>query len=79
MEREFPGKFCHDCLSHGLCLLVKDIFAAAKTKNGGSNAATYPVGYPFEIVLQFAEDCKEVVKFFHSHHDIKAKLNELQW
>ena len=70
LERDFPGKFCHDCVSHGLHLLVKDKFAAAKTKKGGSNTATYPVGYPFEIMLQFAKDCMEVVNFFHNHNDI---------
>ena len=77
-EREFPDKFFHGFVSHGLHLLVKNIFAATKTKEGGSEVATYPVRYPFEVILHFAEDCKEVVKFFQKHHAIKAKLNQLQ-
>ena len=76
--RELLSKFFHGCVSHELHLIVKDIYAATKTKKGCSNVATYPVGYPFENMLQFAEDCKEVVKFFHNHHAIKAKLNQLQ-
>jgi Protein of unknown function (DUF 659) len=78
LERYFPSKFVHGFESHGLHLLVKDIFAATKTKKGGSNVATYPVGYPFKDMLHFAENCKEVVKFFQNHHAIKAKLNQLQ-
>jgi Protein of unknown function (DUF 659) len=78
LERDLLSKFFHGCVSHELHLIVKDIYAATKTKKGGSNVAKYPEGYPFEDILQFAEDCKEVLKFFHNHHAIKAKLNHLQ-
>ena len=78
LQGEFPGKFFHGCVSHGLHLLVKDILAPTKTKKDGSNEATYPVGYPFEHMLLFVEECQEIVKFFHNHHVVKAKLNHLQ-
>ena len=55
-------------MSHGLHLLVKDIFGGGPTE--------YPTGYPFEDLLQFAIDCKEVVAFFHNHHVLKAKLKK---
>ena len=42
----------------------------------GGSPAEYPTGYPFEDLLQFAIDCKEVVAFFHNHHVPKAKLKK---
>jgi hypothetical protein len=63
-------------VSHGLHLLVKDIFAAKKKDVPGGGPADYPAGYPFEDLLQFAIDCKDVVSFFHNHHDPKAKLKK---
>jgi hypothetical protein len=44
-------------------LLVKDIFAATKNTNG-----KYPDGYPFEDLLNFVTNCKDVVSFFHNHY-----------
>eukprot|EP00171_Calliarthron_tuberculosum_P023803 IDg23803t1 len=49
-----------------------------RDKKGGSSEATYPIGYPFELLHDFVEDCKDVVKFFHNHHVPKAQLRELQ-
>ena len=63
-------------VSHGLHLLVKDVFAAKKKDVPGGGPADYPAGYPFEDLLQFAIDCKDVVSFFHNHHDPKAKLKK---
>lgn len=36
----------------------------------------YPYLYPFEYLLEFASQCKEVVIFFHNHHVVKAKLTK---
>ena len=58
LKREFPTKFCQGCVSHGLNLLVKDIFAAPKKKHGGRREPRFPVGYPFEYLLTFASDIK---------------------
>ena len=63
---------------HGLHLLVKDIFAARKTKIPGNSEPSYPIDYPFEDLLELVEDCKDVVKFFHNHHVVKAQLQEAQ-
>jgi hypothetical protein len=73
LQSKYPGMFFQGCASHGLHLLVKDIFAATKTKRGRV-VADYPDGYPFEYLLNFASSCKDVVSFFSYHHQIKAKL-----
>ena len=39
---------------------------------------SYPIDYPFEDLIKFIEDCKDVVKFFHNHHVVKAQLQEAQ-
>jgi hypothetical protein len=75
-----PGKFFAGCVSHGLHLMVKDVFNAAKTKRGGSDETKFPNGYPFAYLLDFANDCKDVVKFFQNHHvpnsELKKALSE---
>ena len=59
--------------------MVKDIFGATKTKrNGPEPPSEYPVGYLFEILKDFVDDCKLVVKFFHNHHVPKAQLEKEQ-
>lgn len=68
LEEKYPQRFFHGCVSHGLNLLVKDIFAAKKATGG------YPEGYPFEDLLLFTNNCKEVVSFFHNHHAPRATL-----
>lgn len=80
LKSKFPEMFFQGCMSHGLHLLVKDIFAPTKSKRNGdiSGQATYPDGYPFEYLLNFANDCKELVKFFYNHHVVKAALSEAQ-
>ncbi|KAH6569979.1 hypothetical protein BASA60_008002 [Batrachochytrium salamandrivorans] len=59
-------------------LLVKDIFAATKTKKTSNTEATYPIDYLFQEMLEFIVDCRDVVKMFHNHHVVKAQLQELQ-
>ena len=76
LEEKYPTHFFHGCVSHGLHLLVKDIFAAKKKEPPGGGPAEYPAGYPFEKLLLFAMDCKDVVEFFHNHHVPKAKLKK---
>jgi hypothetical protein len=39
-----------------------------KKQHDNSGPAQYPEGYPFEDLLFFAADCKDVVKFFYNHH-----------
>ena len=78
LAKKFPSKFFHGCVSHGLNLLVKDIFAATKTKHGNADERRFPLGYPFEHLLNFAEQCKDVVKYFKNHHGVKAQLNHEQ-
>ena len=68
----YPTHFFHGCVSHGLHLLVKDIFAVKKKDVPGGGPAEYPADYPFEELLQFAIDCKDVVAFFQTHHVPKA-------
>jgi hypothetical protein len=72
LEEKFPSMFFHGCVSHGLNLLIKDIFAPTKT-NG-----QYPLDYPFDELSQFADQCRDIVKFFHNHHVPKANLEEMQ-
>ena len=74
LEEKYPSCFFHVCVSHGLHLLVKDIFAAKKTESTCGGPAECPNRYPFEELQQFSIDCKDVVAFFHNHHAPKAKL-----
>ena len=78
LAKRFPSKFFHGCVSHCLNLLVKDIFAATKTKYGDSQDKRFPPSYPFEHLLNFAEQCKDVVKYFKNHHAVKAQLDREQ-
>jgi hypothetical protein len=77
LQTKHPEKFFHGCISHGLHLLVKDIFAATKARRG-RDVPDYPEGYSFEYLLEFSQDCKYVVSFFSYHHQIKAKLESAQ-
>jgi hypothetical protein len=78
LKQRHPTMFFHGCVSHGLHLMVKDTFAATKTKKAGLPEPTYPEGYPFEEMLQLAVDCKDLVKFFHNHHVMKTRLTQMQ-
>ena len=69
-----PDKFFQGCVAHGLHLLVKDTFAATKTKRNRVGDAQYPDLYPFENLLTFTSECRKVVRFFHNHHVPKHQL-----
>lgn len=75
LKEAYPRMFFQGCVAHGLHLLVKDVFAATKVKLGRA-VADYPDGYPFAPLLDFAADCKKVVKYFHNHHGPKAMLKK---
>jgi Protein of unknown function (DUF 659)/hAT family C-terminal dimerisation region len=68
LKKEYPMKFFHGCASHGLHLIVKDIFAPASIKDG----------FPFEYLVRFALACKKIVQFFSHHHKEKALLVKQQ-
>ncbi len=78
LEERFPSFYFQGCCSHGIHLLVKDVFAATKTKKPGDEERTFPIGYPFAQLLTFVSRCKQIVRFFCSHHSPKAQLRELQ-
>jgi hypothetical protein len=77
LQTKYPNKFFHGCVSHGLHLLVKDIFAATKADRG-RDLADHPDGCAFDYLLEFSQDCEDVVSFFSNHHLRKAKLNKAQ-
>ena len=55
---------------------MKDgVFAATKVKMGRA-VSDYPERYPFAPLLDFAADCRKVVKYFHNHHAAKAMLKK---
>lgn len=66
------------CFSHNLCLIVKDIFGATKTRKSGSDVMTYPLSYTLGYMLEFVRVFKDVFKLFHNRHFIKAQLQESQ-
>ena len=72
-EEKYPYCFFHACVTHGLNLLVKDIFAS---KGQGLGFGNLPDGYPFEDLLLFAINCKEVVSFFLNHHVPTVELRK---
>ena len=76
LEEKYPNGFFHGCVSHGLNLLVKDIFAAKKKQQEGGGPLQYPADYPFEDLMTFTADCKEVVSFFYNHHAPMAQLKK---
>lgn len=78
LKQWFPSRYFQGCCSHGIHLFVKDVFAATRTKKAGDIEATYPINYPFEVMLDFIAACKDVVKYFHNHHVAKAQLRDLQ-
>jgi hypothetical protein len=47
LQEMLPSRYFQGCTSHGLHLLVKDVFAATKSKKSGQAVATYPDQYPF--------------------------------
>jgi hypothetical protein len=53
------------------------IFSTMKAKQGGLGPS-YPPGYPFERLLKFVQDYKDVVSFFSFHHQIKSNLVSIQ-
>ena len=75
-KQHFPYRFFQWYFPRGLNLSVKDTFNTRKTKKGGRNEATYLLGYPFEYLLTFIVGCKEIVKFFHNHHFVKAQFRQ---
>jgi hypothetical protein len=77
LKFKYPRMHFHGCTSHGLHLLVKDIFGATMAKRARP-VADYPEGYSFEYLLMFVQDCKDDVSFFLNHHVEKAKLGNLQ-
>jgi Protein of unknown function (DUF 659) len=73
--KRYPGRFFQDCASHGAHLLVKDIFNATKTKRS-REIATYPDDYPFQDLMEFVVDCRDLVSIFHNHHAEKSRLSQ---
>jgi Protein of unknown function (DUF 659) len=67
LQGRHPHMFFQGCMSHGLHLFVKDIFAATKVTRGRAIAG-YPPGYPFAHLIEFFNKYKDVVKFFYNHH-----------
>ena len=78
LSKAFLSRYFMGCCSHGLHLFVKDVFSASQTRKGNHNEATYPEGYPFVGILIFVSAFKNLVKFFHNHHVVKACLQEAQ-
>jgi hypothetical protein len=74
LEQKYPSLFFHGCASHGLNLLVKDIFGGKKAELsvGGPD----PASYLFEDLQLFSIDCKDIVTFFHNHYAPQAKLKK---
>lgn len=73
VQQKHPTMFFQGCYCHALHLLVKIFFGATKSKRGRP-ASDYPNGYPFEYILKFTQNCKDMVSFFSYHHHIKAML-----
>jgi Protein of unknown function (DUF 659) len=71
-REKYSTMFFQGCTSHSLHSMVKDIFAATKTKKGRDLEPTFPDGFPFESLVQFSVDCKDIIKFFHKHHVVKS-------
>ena len=78
LAERHPSMYFQGCTSHGLNLLVKDILGATKTMKAGEEEKTYPTGYPFEYLLEFVKDCKDIVKVIQNNYILKRQLLEKQ-
>ena len=72
LKGQHPCLFFQSCVAHGSHLLVKDVFAASKTKQNQLAVPEFPEGYPFEQLLKSFCDCKKVAKFLHNHNGPKS-------
>jgi Protein of unknown function (DUF 659) len=78
LKEKYPTKFFQGCCSHGLNLLVKDIFSAIKTRQSGNPEPQFTDGYPFEYLQTFVNEVRAMVVFFGNHHLIKDTLETMQ-
>lgn len=78
LRDKYPSRFFQSYTTHGLRLLVREIFCAWETMKVGSTEMTYPDDYPFEKMLLLINECQAIVKFFHIYHVAKAQLQEMQ-
>lgn len=60
-------------------MLVKDIFGVRKIRITDNGERQYPIGYPFERLLVFVSQCKEIVHFYTSLHIPKSRLKRAQY
>ena len=68
LQKKYPTKFFQGCVCHCLNLLVKDIFRSSSDEVKG----------PFDDLVGFAEDCREIVKYFRNHQVEKYELENRQ-
>lgn len=79
LSRKNPSAYFQASTSHGLNLFIKDVFGATKTKKArDAEPTSYPINYTFEELLEFIAMCKGIVKLFHNHHSLKAKVKNEQ-
>ncbi|KAH6594948.1 hypothetical protein BASA50_006210 [Batrachochytrium salamandrivorans] len=77
LMKKYVDLFFQGCASHdGTQLLIKDIFDTTKTKKKKEEVADYLDKYPFHYLLEFAQQCKDVVSFFSFHHQMEAQTSK---
>ena len=92
LSKHYPDKFFYGCVAHALNLLIADLFGPSKTlannpahvSGTGSTESNrglekmYPPGWPFESLLTFIAECRDLVNFFKNSHYVKVDLLNLQ-
>jgi hypothetical protein len=69
LEAKFPSMMFYGCISHGLHLLVKSIFAIEKQKR---------IHSCFKSFSDLAENCTEIANTIKKSHNLKAIVEEEQ-
>ena len=62
LKQQYPDMFFYGCTSHGLHLVVKDIF-----KSTESTTSSTPINHPFQDLQHTLSGCMTVAKYFRSH------------
>jgi hypothetical protein len=71
LRPKYPTKYFYGCFAHGLHLIVKHLFDHKMDEK-------VLVINPFDELIQFMLDSKEMVKFFKNHHIVKSCLEDEQ-
>lgn len=72
LKAKYPSKFFQGCISHGLRLMIRDIFKC--TQPTTHNLHAEPPTDPLEPLQKLTENCRLVVEWFSRDQELQHKL-----